>query len=124
VKKSKQVVSLLLVLIMAIGMTFTTGCSKKSDPSNTLVVTVGDHKVFMDEVMYYIFNVEATGAYYDQSYQQYYGKSYWDMEAEGQTMRDKTKQYVMDTVVMYEILYEKALAEGFTCFAFSLTPAG
>ena len=113
-KKSKQALSLLLLLVMAIGMIFTTGCSKKADPANTLVATVGDEKIYMDEVMFYIFNVEATGSYYDMSYQQYYGTSYWDIETEGQTMRDRSKQYVMDTVIMTEILYEKALAEGFT----------
>ncbi len=113
-KKSKQVTSLLLLFVIAIGMIFTTGCSKKADPANTLVVTVGDNKIYMNEVMFYIYNVEATGSYYDKSYQQYYGTSYWDIETEGQTMRDSIKQYVMDTVIMTEILYEKAISEGFT----------
>lgn len=115
VKKTKRVVSLLLVCILAIGMTFATGCSKKeSDAAGTLVVTVGDQKVYLDEIMYYIFAVEATGASYDAAYQQYYGSSYWDMEySEGVTMRDQSKQYVMDTAIMYEILYGKAVEAGY-----------
>lgn len=111
-KKSRKAVSLLLALIMAIGLTFTTGCSKKADPAKTIILTVGDHDIYLNEAMFYIYNVEAAGAYYDQSYRQYYGTSYWDIEQDGITMREKTKQYVIDTLVMYEILYEKALADG------------
>jgi foldase protein PrsA len=115
VRKSKRVMSLLLMLVLAIGLAFTTGCSKKTDSAKTVVVTVGDKDIYLNEMMYYIYAIEATGASYDQYYQQYYGSSYWDMEySEGVTMREQTKEYVMDTVIMYEILYDKAIKAGYT----------
>jgi foldase protein PrsA len=114
-KKTKRVMSFLLIGVLALGMAFTTACSKKANPTSSLVVTVGDKKVFLDEMMYYIYAVEAEGNYYDQMWQQYYGMSYWDAEySEGITMRDQTKQYLIDTVVMYEILYDKAIEAGYT----------
>lgn len=114
-KKSKRVMSFLLIGVLALGLVFTTGCSKKANPTSSLVVTVGDKKVYLDEMMYYIYAVEAEGNYYDQMYQQYYNMSYWDTEfTEGITMRDQTKQYLIDTVVMYEVLHDKAIAAGYT----------
>jgi foldase protein PrsA len=116
VKKTRRIMSLLLVCVLAIGMTLTTGCSKKDKATTSpVVVTVGDKEIQLNEMMYYIYAVETTGASYDAAYQSYYGTSYWDMEySEGVTMREQTKKYVMDTAVMYEILYEKALAAGYT----------
>jgi foldase protein PrsA len=111
VKKMRQVLSLLLLLTLAAGMIFTTGCSKKG-PSNTTVVTIDDHKINMDEFMYYIYTVETTGAYYDKLYQQNFGSSYWDLKQDGKTMRDTAKEYIMYSAVMYDILYDKAKKEG------------
>lgn len=114
-RNSKRVVSLLLMLVLAIGLAFTTGCNKKTNTTKTVVVTVGDKDIYLNEMMYYIYAIEATGASYDQYYKQYYGSSYWDMEySEGVTMREQTKKYVMDTVIMYEILYDKAIKAGYT----------
>lgn len=114
-KKTKRVMSFLLIGVLALGMVLTTACSKKTNPTSSLVVTVGDKKVNLDEMMYYIYAVEAEGNYYDQMWQQYYGMSYWDAEySEGVTMREQTKDYLIDTVVMYEILYDKAIAAGYT----------
>ncbi|MFV0343114.1 MAG: peptidylprolyl isomerase [Anaerocolumna sp.] len=116
-KKSKRIISKALVLILVIGMIFATGCSKKdkTTTANQLAVTVGDQKIYMDEMMYYIYAMEANGEQYEQLYQQYYGTSYWDTEVEeGITIRDQMKDYVMDTAVMYAILYDKAVAEGYT----------
>lgn len=115
-KKSKRIISNVLVFVLVIGMIFATGCSKKNEASTagSLVVTVGDNKVYMDEMMYYIYAMEANANQYEQLYQQYYGTSYWDMEVEkGVTVRDQMKTYVMDTAVMYTILYNKAVAEGY-----------
>lgn len=117
VKKSKRIISRVLVFVLAIGMIFATGCSKKDEAStaNQLVVTVGDQKVYLDEMMYYILTMESNANQYEQLYQQYYGTSYWDMEVEeGVTVRDQMKDYVMDTAVMYTILYNKAVTEGYT----------
>ncbi len=91
-KKSKRIISNVLVFVLVIGMIFATGCSKKNEASTagSLVVTVGDNKVYMDEMMYYIYAMEANANQYEQLYQQYYGTSYWDMEVEkGVTVRDQ-----------------------------------
>lgn len=115
-KKSKRIISKVLVFVLVIGMIFATGCSKKNETSTagSLVVTVGDDKVYMDEMMYYIYAMEANANQYEQLYQQYYGTSYWDMEVEeGVTVRDQMKTYVLDTAVMYTILYNKAVAEDY-----------
>jgi len=115
VKKSKRIVSLLLVFLLAIGMTFATGCSKKDASTGALVVTVGDNKIYMNEMMYYIYDAEAQGASYEAMAQQYYGTSYWDIPvSEGVTMRDKTKGSLIDNAIQIEILYEKAVDAGKT----------
>jgi PPIC-type PPIASE domain. len=99
------------MITLILGTAFTTGCSK-SGPSKTLVVTVGNDKIYMDEMMYYIYTVETTGAYYDNLYKQNLGSSYWDIEQDGKTMRDTAKEYIMYTAVMYDIMYDKAMAAG------------
>ncbi|WMJ87345.1 peptidylprolyl isomerase [Anaerocolumna sp. MB42-C2] len=124
-KKTKRIMSLLLVMVITVGMTFMTGCSKKSDPAKSLVVTVGDNEIYLNEMMYYIFYVESTGAQYDAAYQQYTGQSYWDMEvSDGVTMREQAKTYVMDMAEMYEILYDKAVKAGLTLTDDEKTQAG
>ncbi len=86
-----------------------------SDATGKLALSVGDATINLDELMYYIYSIEDEGNYYDQMYQSYYGMGYWDTEQEeGVTMRDVAKDYVMDTAVMYEILYDKAIEAGYT----------
>lgn len=114
-KKTKRIMSMALASIIALGMIFATGCSKKEvSTADSLVVTVNDQKVYLDEMMYYIYAMEANVNQYEELYQQYYQKSYWDMEIEeGVTVRDQVKDYIMDTAVMYTILYDKAVSEGY-----------
>lgn len=114
-RKLKKGMSLMLVFILALSMTLATGCSKKEDDnkvSKQLAVTVDDKKIYMDDMMYYIYLVELQGNQYDEMYKAYFGTGYWDTEyEEGVTIREKMKSYIMDTVVMNEILYDKAIAE-------------
>ncbi len=117
-RKTKRIMSLLLIFLLAVGMTIMAGCSKKTDPAKSVVVTVGDKDIYLDEMMYYIMAVESSGAQYDAAYQQYTGTSYWDQkdpdDPDGPTMREQAKDYVMDTAVMYEILYDKAVKADYT----------
>lgn len=120
-KKFKKVMSLVLMAILVFSMTLVAGCSKKNAETNVtdnldkLVVSVGDTKLNLEDVMYYIYAIESEGNYYDQMYQSYFGTGYWNMEyEEGVTMRDMAKDYVIDTAVMYQIFYEKALEAGYT----------
>lgn len=117
-KKTKRVMSLLLISTLAVGMTFMTGCSQKTNPAKSVVVTVNDKDIYLNEMMYYIMAVESTGAQYEAAYQQYTGTSYWDQkdpdDPNGLTIREQAKNYVMDTAEMYQILYDKAVKEGYT----------
>ena len=107
-KKSKKIITRLLVMALTAGMIFAAGCSKKTD--STLVVTVNDEKLTMQDMMYFIYAMEAQG----QMYAQYY-PTYWDMEySEGVTMRDQMKTSVMDAAVMWDILYQKSKEAGNT----------
>lgn len=115
VKKFKKILSSMLVLTLILSMTIVTGCNKKGAAasgknSEKLTVTVGDVKVYLDEMMYYIFMNEYQLDQYDQMYQAYMGTSYWDMEySEGVTMREFAKTSTMDMVIQYEILYAEAV---------------
>lgn len=114
VKKIKKIISTLLIFTLA--LTLVTGCSKSggSENSKKLTVTVGDSKVYLDEMMYYIFMNEYQLDQYDQMYKAYMGTSYWDMEySEGVTMREFAKTSTMDMVVQYEILYAEAKKAGY-----------
>lgn len=114
-KKFKQVKSILILTLLVCVMAFTSACSKKVAPSTQLVVTVAGTEIYLDEMMYYIYALEAEGNYYDQLYKQMGGGSYWDLEyTPGVTMREHSKQNLIDSVVMYEVLYDKALEAGFT----------
>ncbi len=106
-KNSKRIISKLLVFTLIAGMIFAAGCSKKTSSTGDLVVTINDQKLYMQDMMYFIYAMEAQG----QMYAQYY-PGYWDMEYnEGVTMRQQMKQSVMDAAVMWEILYLKAQEE-------------
>ncbi len=77
------------------------------------LLTVDGEKYHLDDLSYYIYNVEYQYDYYDQMF----GGSgaYWDMSADesGTTMRDIAKQEAMETAVYNEILYNEAIAEGY-----------
>lgn len=117
-KKTKKVLSLLLISTLAVGMTFMTGCSQKEDPAKSVVVTVNDKDIYLNEMMYYIMPVESSGAQYEAAYQQYTGTSYWDQkdpnDPNGKTIREQAKDYVMNTAELYAILYDKAVKDNYT----------
>ncbi|SHO50874.1 peptidylprolyl isomerase [Anaerocolumna xylanovorans] len=102
-KKSKRIISRLLIVTLIAGMMLAAGCSKKTSSTGDLVVTINDEKLYMQDMMYFIYAMEAQG----QMYAQYY-PGYWDMDIEGVTMREQMKQSAMDAAVMWEILYLKA----------------
>ncbi|BCN30170.1 peptidyl-prolyl cis-trans isomerase [Anaeromicropila herbilytica] len=114
-KNLKKVMSYALIGVLTMSMTLVTGCKKKdsaeksSDKLNNVVVTVDDTKIKLKDAMYFIFDTEAMGEYYDQMYKSYTGSGYWDAKGDdGLTNREKAKDYVMDNVVMIDILSKKA----------------
>lgn len=114
-KKVTKAMSFMLIFVLTLSMAFTTGCKKEdNDASKQLVVTVDDKKVYMSDMMYYIYLVELQGSQYDSMYRTYFGTGYWETEyEEGVTIREKMKSYIFDTVVMNEILYDLAKEEGY-----------
>ncbi len=106
----------LAVLVMAgvmLGMTLLTGCSGTN--MGKTVVKINNTKVGMDEMMYYIYQTEQTGNYYEEFYRSYFGSSYWDMAYdEERTFRVVEKEETMNSAVMYTIFEEKAEEAGYS----------
>ena len=83
--------------------------------AETVAVTVGNQKVYMDTMLFFIYTMETKGAYSEEYYQEVYGTSFWDLEyGKDYTMRDLYKDYAMDSAVQYVILAEKAEEQGLT----------
>lgn len=83
--------------------------------AETVVITVGNQKIYMDTMLFFIYTMETKGAYSEEYYQEVYGTSFWDLEyAKDYTMRDLYKDYTMDSAVQYVILAEKAKEQGLT----------
>jgi len=111
-KKGKKLAAWLFTGIL-LGSTLLTGCGGP-DMGKT-VVKVNDTKVGMDEMMYYIYQTEQEGNYYEELYSTFFGDSYWDMEyEEGYTFREFSKDETMNTAIMYTIFEEKAEKAGYS----------
>ena len=83
--------------------------------AETLAVTVGTQKIYMDTMLFFIYTMETKGAYSEEYYQEVYGTSFWELEyAKDYTMRDLYKDYAMDSAVQYVILADKAKEQGLT----------
>lgn len=87
-----------------------------------VVVTVGDTKITMDDMMYPIFEVESAYLSYNEIYEMYYGKSVWEADYQGASGTGITnsiglKQEIMNSEVQYEILYQKAVEAKYTLTA-------
>ena len=64
-------------------------------------------------LLFFIYSMEAKGAYSETYYQDVYGTSFWELEyAKDYTMRDLYKDYAMDSAVQYVILAEHAKQQG------------
>ena len=95
------------------GMMLLTGCG--SSAMGETIVTVNNTKVGIDEMMYYIYQTEQEGNYYEELYQSYFNSSYWDMAYdEERTFRDFEKEETMNSAVMYTIFEEKAKEAGYS----------
>ena len=81
------------------------------------IITVGDYGYALEDMMYYIYMEEETGALYDEIYQSIYGASYWDMEDEeknNMTGQEISKKNVLDAIKKDLVLYQEALKAGYT----------
>ena len=103
------VLCVVLVLVLCIGVAI-----QQFKPK--VVVTVGDKKLTLDDMMYPIYELESNYLPYDEWYQSMTGKSIWeaDYQSEEGTMSGVSnsigwKQELLNTEVQYEILYQKAV---------------
>ena len=45
--------------------------------AETVVITVGNQKIYMDTMLFFIYTMETKGAYSEEYYQEVYGTSFW-----------------------------------------------
>lgn len=87
----------------------------KTKNESVVVFTINGQKIFLDEVLYYVWQSEENNQVYYDSYEEKYKKSYWDSEiVEGTTVRDSLKKELYDTIVRDNLLYQKAKKDGIT----------
>lgn len=100
---------LLAVIILVIA-----GCSGKYPEPDSLVVTIDNSKISMNEMMYHIMLEKLQGELY-ASFLDKGIKDYWGMKGDnGKTMWEEAKAQAMENAVKYEIFYQKAKQKGYT----------
>lgn len=109
--KMKKTIALVLALILCMGTL--TGCSK--DYAKQVAVTVNGDKIYMDEMMYYIYIEEDMYGMYEELYQMMYGFSFWESSYDGTTTMSTTvKHEIVTMAAWYTILSQKAAETGLT----------
>lgn len=101
--------------------------SKKSDKKEEaktetkeeedVIITIGDEKFSLSDIMYYVYTEEENGALYDQIYLSFYGESYWNMEDEendNKTGEQLAKENIIASVKQDSIFYQEALKAGYS----------
>lgn len=105
------------VLILAWGILVLTACKSRtedSDHSSVVVFTINDSNVYLDEVLYRVWESEEENSYYSENFSVQYGESYWDSDIiEGTTVSESLKEELYDNIVRDTLLYQKAAAEGY-----------
>lgn len=101
--------------VLLVGIIFlTTGCTSKYPGPDSLVITVDDSKVYMNEMMYHVMLEKLQGELY-ASFLGGETKDYWDMKAEnGKPMREVSKEQALNNGIKYEIFYQRALKDNYT----------
>lgn len=104
------------VFIMMGILILLTGCRNEDKPyDQTLVLTVDDSKVYLDEMMYHVMLEEMYG----QLYASYMGigkeEDYWNkVDEAGVTFGEAAKDEAMDNAIRYELFYQLALDAGYS----------
>lgn len=106
------------VLILACSIFLLTSCKgreKDSDNSSVVVFTINDSNVYLDEVLYRVWESEDENSYYSGNFSEQYGESYWDSDIiEGTTVSESLKEELYDDIVRDTLLYQKAAEEGYS----------
>lgn len=103
------------VFLLAMLLLFTViGCSKQAKNNTPVVVTVNDSSIHMDEMMYFIYQIERSGNANEEMYQDFFGKSYWEtINDKNITNRELAKSNAMEQAVMMDVFYQKAVQAGY-----------
>ena len=113
-KKVSKFINVSLILMLIASLAFATGC-KKEEKSNseTLVLTVDDSKVYLDEMMYHIMLAEMQGQLYASFVEG--EENYWDiLNDDGSTIGEASKDLAIQNAIKYELFYQLAIKEGYT----------
>lgn len=110
----KKLLSLMkFSLILSLVVIMTAGCSTADKPyADTLVLTVDDSKVYLDEMMYHVMLAEIQGQLYASFTGD--GENYWNIKTEdGTSMGEAMKNMAMQNAIRYEMFYKMAVDEGY-----------
>lgn len=96
-------------IFLLMSVFFLSGCG--ADP----VVKVGDERIELSELMYYVYQAEEDGKVYEEMYRNFFSEDYWDAEyTEGVTFREAAKKDAYENGIMYTIFEQEAEAAGYS----------
>ena len=106
------------VLILVLCMLQFSACKSKTedtDNASVAVFTINDQTVYLDEVLYRVWEYEDEHSYYSNDFKEQYGEIYWDSEiVEGTTVAESLKEELYEDIVRDFLLYEQAQEKGYT----------
>lgn len=110
---NKKIYSLLILVLV---MLTSSACNKLDlkdiNYADTVVLTVDDSSVNLNELMYHVKLSQLQGELYASFLK---NSDFWNMKySEGVTMGDVMKQEAMDNAIKYEILNRMAIDEGYS----------
>ncbi len=107
----KIIIILTLIIVLMTGSACNNTDIKEEDYAKTVVLTVDDSTVYLNELMYHVKLAELQGELYASFLKT---SDFWNKEySEGVTMGDVMKQEAMDNAIKYELLNHMALDEGY-----------
>lgn len=80
-----------------------------------LMLTVNDEKLYLEDIMYDIYNTEMSYDYMSQLYQQMGStEDYWNMQQQnGQTTKEMAKNDCLESAKRQAVLYDEAIKNGY-----------
>ena len=110
-KRSIWICIVIVVLILGIVIACFTKRDVNYDPISTVVVTIDKEQIYLDEVLYHVTLSRMQGQLYASFVNDtdYMNRDYGD----GRTIGEVMKQEAMDNAIRYELLYQKAIQEGY-----------
>ena len=110
-KNSIGICTVTIMLILGIGIAFFTRDERNYDPTKTVVLTIDNEQIYLDEVLYHLTLSRMQGQLYAafMNDADYMKRDF----GEGKTVGEVMKQEAMDNAIRYELLYNQAVKEGY-----------